>query len=290
MGIEKQAIDYRHIIGQLDANGLREYIVSHFINADNPGRRTLADILFQLIALIGSGGSPTTVSVTYIGDTLTVDINGVVDTVTITIPPDQTLSLVDNDLSISAGNTVQLLASNINLNGNLTVLGTNFTSSNTVWDVLQVLNGLSAGSGGGYLKYQNGGARITASDLTVTFASSPGIKTITVPTGVNLASVKFFGDSSVLDGNNGLTINVNWVDDRSFTVSSGGNSDFDLPNFQVLNMTSVLGGGPSSILPFEYGEAAAPNKRLIGYTTKTLQFYIDNLNNFAEWGVVLNWA
>ncbi len=125
------------------------------------------------------------------------------------------------------------------------------------------------------------GCWVSATDSTVSFDKAMGIGTLTIPRDIVLISAKISGDSSDLNSNK-FTVRFN-VDTEDY------NQDIDSffpPLVQVLNTSSQVASGPSTVLPFIYDEGTTPQVQLTRLDGGIVDVTIINLNQFANWTII----
>ena len=125
------------------------------------------------------------------------------------------------------------------------------------------------------------GCFVMASDTDVSFTKSSGLGTLTVPQNTILCSAKISGDSSDLNSNK-FTVRFN-IDTEDY------NQDIDSffpPLVQVLNTSSQVASGPSTVLPFIYDEGTTPQVQLTRLDGGIVDVTIINLNQFANWTII----
>lgn len=125
------------------------------------------------------------------------------------------------------------------------------------------------------------GCWVSATDSVVSFDKAMGIGTLTIPQDIVLLSAKISGDSSDLSSNK-FTVRFNFdTEDYNQDIDS-----FYPPLVQVLNTTSQVASGPSTILPFIYDEGTTPQVQLTRLDAGILDVTIINLNQFSNWTII----
>jgi hypothetical protein len=122
---------------------------------------------------------------------------------------------------------------------------------------------------------------VMASEDTVVCDRGLGIVTVSIPAGVILYSLKSTGSTTELSSNK-FTIRFNFEDVTH-------NQDIDSffpPIVQVMNITSSIAGGPSSVLPFVYDEGTTPQVQLTRLDSGILDITVINLNQFSNWTIL----
>jgi len=122
---------------------------------------------------------------------------------------------------------------------------------------------------------------VMASDSTVSYDRGLGLGTVTIPQDIILYSAKISGSTSELSGNK-FTIRFNFD-----TVTHNQDTDsFFPPLVQVMNITSSIAGGPSTVLPFIYDEGTTPQVQLTRLDNGILDVTVINLNQFSNWTII----
>jgi len=136
------------------------------------------------------------------------------------------------------------------------------------------------------LVYYNAGGHcwVLADSTGIQFATSSGIGYLLVPDGVTLLSMNLFGSISDLDPSGRYNIivtssNINYNNDPT---------DMRVPDFQIINATSYVAGGPSAALPFVYDEGNAPQRQIIGVGAGEITLRAINLDVFSYWIIKLH--
>ncbi len=134
------------------------------------------------------------------------------------------------------------------------------------------------------VEYANGDAIILATGTGITCAKSGGTATLTIPSGVRLVSISIRGTTADLDGSQNFTIQIN----ANSAVSNLGNSTLRIPQFQIINTASQVGGGPSPSLPFIYDEGSTPQRQVTGVGSGNITLRAINMNSFSNWVMSVN--
>jgi hypothetical protein len=135
------------------------------------------------------------------------------------------------------------------------------------------------GGGGQLLVYDAGnGIYVKASDTGITAVLGSGIATITVPSGVELVSVRIRGATANLSANN-FRIQTNYA---SATYNTNYASLFP-PVVKIWNTAAIQLGGPSDALPFTQTDAPTPQIQITSVATGDVGIRIVNLNAISDW-------
>ena len=122
---------------------------------------------------------------------------------------------------------------------------------------------------------------VMASAETVVCDRGMGISSISIPEGVVLYSLKASGTTAELSSNK-FTVRFNF---ENVTHNQDIDSFFP-PLVQVLNTTSTLAGGPSTVLPFVYDEGVTPQIQITRLDAGILDVTVINLNQFSNWTII----
>lgn len=135
------------------------------------------------------------------------------------------------------------------------------------------------------LVYYNAGddCWVLADTLGVTFSTAAGTGTLAIPEGVTVFTANIWGELSDLDVNNAYTITI---ENTGVSYNSGA-TDMKIPDFQIVNATSFVAGGPSEGMPFIYDEGNAPQRQIIGVGSGNLTLRAINMNAFSYWSINL---
>lgn len=136
------------------------------------------------------------------------------------------------------------------------------------------------------LHYYNAGDScwVLADTTGIQFATSSGIGYLQVPEGVTLLSMNLFGSLDDLDPSGRYSIIVT----NSNVNYNTGAGDMRAPDFQIINATSFVAGGPSAALPFVYDEGNAPQRQIIGVNNGEITLRAINLDAFSFWIIKLH--
>ncbi len=133
-------------------------------------------------------------------------------------------------------------------------------------------------------EYVSNDAVIVATGAGVTCVKASGTATVTVPANVALLHISIKGVTADLAGDNSFSV----VIDTTSTVSNQGTSTMKIPQFQIINTASQIGGGPSASLPFIYDEGAAPQRQVTNLASGNVTLRAINLDAFSNWTLAIN--
>jgi len=126
------------------------------------------------------------------------------------------------------------------------------TSPNDIWRCQDDTSGApvwvkEGSTGGGISEYSSGVARIKASDTGVTFATSNGVGTLSIPAGVQVYTLQIDLGQAQLDTSDNYT--VSWT----YAGAEYNNTDADavFPNVMVIDRSGFAFGGPG-VAPYPY--------------------------------------
>lgn len=135
------------------------------------------------------------------------------------------------------------------------------------------------------LYYYNAGDScwVLADTLGITFHKGSGTDTIRVPEDVTILEANIFGSLSDLDGSDRYYITI----DHTSVGYNTGAGDMRIPDFQIVNCTALVGGGPSTAMPFIYDEGNAPQRQIVGVGSGDLSLRAINMDVFSYWVINL---
>lgn len=136
------------------------------------------------------------------------------------------------------------------------------------------------------LYYYNAGddCWVLSDTIGITYSATAGVGTIVVPQGGLLLSANIWGAIADLDASNQYTVTI----DHTGVTHNQGASSMRVPDFQIINATSFVAGGPSEASPFIYDEGNAPQRQIIGVGAGDLTVRAINMNQFSYWVINLD--